>query len=391
MRNNRWSRVVLAVLAASGMACSGGAQKSEAGDLSISVAAISGGPQIVYVRIYGDPDVQPGVTPPYQQIASATSVDATGKFNVSLTAIPVGTYKLHAKGFDAFDAVYDDAAVWESGTPDPTITIVAAQTATGNLMMQQVDVPVISNKAPYVDFLSASSATAWSAAYGGLATSVTLNARAKDGDANLSGYAWFDDVGGAFDAAGTGNISGGIASIGPVAWTPPANFTGTAVLSLEVYDVTLNASRVALTISVTATPGFGSAIVAVGYNSAPIDVDPLLANFIFDPITGAVSGGGQIAAGADTLLTVSGYDPNGDVLTFAFADDCGGSFGAVNQVGTGTNVGTDLAMADVVFTAPATAPSSGICTVTATLDDANGGQQFVNLELTIGLPTPVYP
>jgi hypothetical protein len=386
------SRIFAVVLAGALAACSGSATApGQTGDIAINVAAIATGPQTVLVRLYGPTTVQPGAPAYIDQVIAAQSVAGAGVFTATFPSVPAGTYQVHAKGYDAFDVPPADygnpavAAIWESAGIDPTVTVSGGNTSTTNLFMQEIGVPTFSNNAPFVSAISSDVTSVFSGTNGGQSTIANLTATLIDADADLLGYSWTDDVGGTFGTPG-GALTGASASVATT-WTPPGSFAGTAHLYLEVNDSILNASRVSLTLTVQQTPGYGTVIVNVAFNNNPMMSAPLVANYIQDPNTGAIiGGGGQIAPGADTILTVAAWDPNGDVLAFNFSDTtCAGTFGTPTITGTGT-LGDPYA-AQVIYTAAST-PVVGFttCTLRADILDGNGGELIVNLGITVGLP-----
>lgn len=382
------SRVLAVLLVAALTACGGNAKKTaEAGDLSISIAAITGGPQVVLVRLYGPTTPQPGVPPAIDQVVAAQLVAGAGVFNATFAQVPAGNYQLHARGYDAFDVLpadYDNAEVpfiWDSAPIDPTVTVVSGGTAHGTLAMQEVGVITHSNSAPWVSLLSTSTASVYSAAAGGTATSATLGASLVDADGDLTDYNWSDDVGGTFTVA-AGTFLGAAAQDISTVWMPPAGFAGPATIYLEVWDSVFNASRVSMTLTVLATPGYGTVVADVTYNNSPMIAAPLVANYLPDG-----SGGGQIPLGGTTLLSVSAFDPNGDEVAFDYTDDCGGTF--ANAALFGGLTSADPAISIVEYTVPisATVPESGYCTATADIVDGNGGEMIMTLAIRMGLPT----
>lgn len=399
MRVLKSARVLIVLLAAALTACGGNSKPSPAdGGIKITVAAITGGPQVVLVRLYGPTTTQPGVPPTIDTVVAAQTVAGSGVFTASFPTVPAGTYQVHAKGYNAFDvlpAAYNDPAtppIWESASSDPSVVVTGGSTSSVSLFMQEIGVPEFSNNAPWVSAMAADVSSVYSSTNGGTATSANLTASILDADGDLTGFAWFDDVNGTFGtASGTFSPMVGTANIATT-WTPPPNFAGTAHLALEVYDSIFNASRVVMTMTVIQTPGYGAVLVDVSFNNNPMMASPLVANFLVDPVSGAIlGGGGQIAAGAQTLLTVSAFDPNGDNLQFTFTDDCGGSFGAPTITGTGSSA--DPFFAEVLYTAPATAPASATCVATADIRDfdaitgtAKGGELLVHLGIHVGLP-----
>lgn len=377
------SRILAVLMVAALSACGGSAKKTaDTGDLTISVAAIIGGPQIVYVRIYGPTTAQPGVPPAIDQLGSSL-VSAGNVFTVTFPQIPAGTYQIHARGYAAFDQPYTDPPTWESPATDPVITVTGGNTTTASLFMQEVGVLTFSNNAPWVSLLSSDVSSVFSAANGGTATSAALSASLVDADGDLLSFMWSDDVGGTFGTpSGTFSPMVGAANIAST-WTPPPNFSGVATLYLEVVDSIFNASRVSMSMNVVVTAGYGTVIVNVGYNNNPMMSAPLVANYLLDGLGNIIGGGGQIPAGGTTLLSVSAFDPNGDALSFSFTDSCGGSF--ANAVVTPGLVPTDPFDALVEYTVPVGTPT-GTCTATATITDGLGGELIVNLGIHVGLP-----
>lgn len=389
------SRIFVVLFASALAACSGGGSAPAArGDVSINVSAVmTSPPQTVLVRLYGPPTLQPGAPGYIDTVIAAQAVVGSGTFTATFPSVPVGTYQVHAKGYDAFDVpplAYNDPAtppIWESAPADPSVTVTGGGTASTNLFMQELGVQTISNNAPWVSALASDVTSVWSATFGGQSTIANLTATLFDADGDLNGFLWTDDVGGTFGTP-SGNLTGGTATVATT-WAPPPNYGGLAHLYLEVFDDVFNASRVSLTLTVQQTPGYGAVIVNVAFNNNPIMTSPLVANYILDANNAIIGGGGQIAPGAQTLLTIGAYDPNGDALQFNFTDNCGGTFDAPVVTGAGTSA--DPYLAAVIYTSNALTPPNTTCTATADVLDLDaaslpkGGELIVNLGIHIGL------
>ncbi|RKG62999.1 PKD domain-containing protein [Corallococcus exercitus] len=265
-----------------------------------------------------------------------TNLDKTGgQWGGVVGNLPAGTARtFSAKAYNASNTViYAGEAT--------NITITAAQTTSVLLLLQQSTAPTpFVNSAPKITGVTVSPAQVEPN------KPVALTLTATDADGDTLAYSW-TATGGAFSNA----------AVSAPTWTAPAT-QGTYTVSVTVNDGRGGQAGISLQIAVvTAT---GSANVNVTFNTWPV----------VSQITGTPSG--QVASGGVVTLDVSASDPDGDSLTYAWTDDCGGVF-----AGTASKSPS--------WTAPATAPSSGKCKTKVTVTDGRGGSTTGELTLNVGL------
>jgi hypothetical protein len=371
MHSTKWSRGLVALLAAVAMtACSGSGKKSSDGSVSVSVAAASGIATQVWIRVYGN-----GVDRTIQAVGDAQN----RVFTASFTLLPPGNYLVHGWGYDqAVDAVMvpPAPATYENRGGDIPLTIVAGQNTPLNITLQELNPAATLSHAPVISFISASM---FNVEVG--ASSVTLTARATDADLNLLDWTW-NDAG-----AGTFGTPGGSFTVDPetfsTTWTPAPGTSGLVTISLTVTDSTLNASTISILLNVVpAGTGTGSATITATINAVPMIVDPL------------VVANGQIPANTLTSFGTSAYDPDPiDTPIFTYDNDCGGQFS--NQLEAPFDPASAVGQANPIistvdFLAPSPAPSSGVCNVSVTVADSRGSSVVQNLVITVADPLIAY-
>ncbi|WP_375760808.1 Ig-like domain-containing protein [Corallococcus exercitus] len=256
--------------------------------------------------------------------------------------IPAGTDRtFNAQAFDASGtAIYEGQATG--------VTIESGQTAMVVLMLQQRTAPApFENSAPRLTGISAS---AWQVRAN---QPVTLSLSATDADGDALTYAWTAE-GGAF----------GDATVANPTWTAPAT-PGNYSLDVVVSDGRGAQSGVTLRIAVLQDTGFAN--VAASFNTWPV-----VAQVKGTPF-------GQVAPGGTVTLDVTATDADGDALSYAWSDDCGGGFSTTTA-------------AHGVWTAPASEPTGGQCQVTVAVTDGRGGSTAGTLRLNvIQLQVPTLP
>ncbi len=265
-----------------------------------------------------------------------------GQWGGVMGQIPAGTNRsFHADVFDASNnVIYAGDATG--------VTIANHQTATVVLVLQQKTAPdPFKNTVPFIDSATASSSSV------GPGDAVSLNVAAHDVDAgDTVTYAW-STTGGAFDST---------TSTHPV-WTAPAT-EGTYALTVTVKD-SKNATRsLTLNVDVHAANGRGSAAVSAAFNTWPV-------------VTSVLATPGRVDVGQPTTLATAASDPDGDALTYAWSDGgCGGNF-------------SSTAAQNPTWTAPATAPSAGTCSLVVTVTDGRGGVTTGTVVEQVGAPLSV--
>ena len=251
--------------------------------------------------------------------------------------IPAGTNRTFtAQAFNAANTkIYEGQATG--------VTITAGDTATVVIMLQQSTAPT-----PYVNSAPRITALTASAAQVKPGQTVTLAVTATDADGDALSYTW-TATGGSFTNGSTATPT----------WTAPAA-DGTYTLSVSVSDGKDGLAGLSLKLAVVG--GKGNASVSVSFNSWPV----------VSQVTGTPFG--QIAPGGVVNLNATAADPEGDTLTYGWTDDCTGSFNG-------------LTVKNPVWTAPATAPTGGVCKLTVAVSDGKGGSTTGRLSVNVGLPT----
>ncbi|GMU08194.1 hypothetical protein ASNO1_44470 [Corallococcus caeni] len=264
-----------------------------------------------------------------------TNLDKTGtQWGGVIGNLPAGTGRtFSAKAYNA-----SNTAIYAGEVTN--ITITAAQTTSVLLLLQQTTAPTpFVNSAPKITGVTVSPAQVEPS------KPVNITLTATDADGDTLAYAW-TATGGAFGNAAVSNPT----------WTAPAT-QGTYTLSATVNDGRGGQAGISIQIAVVTVTG--SANVNVTFNTWPV----------VSQISGTPSG--QVATGGVVTLDVSASDSDGDALTYAWTDDCGGVFsGATNKSSN--------------WTAPATAPSSGKCKTKVTVSDSRGGSTTGELTLNVG-------
>ncbi|WP_233585936.1 PKD domain-containing protein, partial [Corallococcus sp. CA054B] len=259
-----------------------------------------------------------------------------GQWRAVLGAIPAGANRtFRAQAFDSSDTqVYEGQATG--------VTITSSATAAVVIVLQQTTAPTpFVNSAPRITGLTASTSRV------DVNESVTLAVTDTDADGDARSYAWTAS-GGTFVDATTASPT----------WTAPAT-EGTYSLNVSVTDG--KGGQAGISLKVAVVRARGSADVAVAFNTWPVAT----------LVTGTPSG--QVAPGGVVSLDVAAVDADNDVLSYSWADDCGGSFSADTQQRP-------------TWTAPATAPASAVCKVTVSLNDGRGGSTTGQLGINVGLP-----
>nr|WP_164933326.1 PKD domain-containing protein [Corallococcus coralloides] len=279
----------------------------------------------------------PGMTP-----LNATLEHSGSQWTGVIGNIPAGADRtFSAQAFDASGtAIHEGQATG--------VTIQSGQTAMVVLLLQQRTAPApFENSAPRISGISAST-------YQVRANqTVTLSLSASDADGDALTYAWTADGGAFGDASGASPT-----------WTAPAT-PGNYSLNVVVSDGRDAQSGVTLRIAVLADTG--NANVAVSVNTWPVVTQVKGTPF------------GQVAPGGTVTLDVAATDADGDALTYAWSDDCGGGFSATTA-------------AQGVWTAPSSEPTDGQCKVTVAVTDGRGGSTAGTLRLNvIQLQVPTLP
>jgi len=225
-------------------------------------------------------------------------------FTGTVTGIPAGPGRVFlAEALNASNQVIFSGSA--------TATIVAGQSASVTIIMQESTSNPFHNSLPQINSLTASTLTVASA---GL---VSVDVGATDPDNDPLTYAWADNCTGSFNPNNTHNS----------AWTAP-NTNTSCTLSITVADNRGGSTTGSFVIQVGAGNN-GSAGVSATTNSFPV-ITGMSATATF------TSGGTKVEAD----ITVNATDPDGNPLTYSWASTCNGTFTAPTAATTHfTNAG----------------------------------------------------
>ena len=192
-------------------------------------------------------------------------------------------------------------------------------------------------------------------------TNVTLLAAAHDLDANETAqlvYSWADAQGAVNFTPATG---------AQVTWQAPDGTTGPASITLTVTDPLGAYAADTFVINVQPAAVVGTVDAFVSLNTWPI-------------ITSVIASPGQLDVGSQTQLTSTGYDADGDPLTFEWTTDCIGTF-SPSAVGQNPTFSPTQVPTNAVN-------GVGTCTLTVNTNDGRGGSNTGSLVISVGpLPT----
>ncbi len=319
--------LVVSVLAlALAVACGGETSVGEA-SLGVSTQALSENDvSRVTVTVSGS-----GISPAISRNLFKTS----GQWGGTLGGIPVGSDRTFlAQAYDSSSTLLYEGQV-------TGVTISQGATAAVFILLQQKTEPGrFNNSAPRVSSLVASSPQVEPG------QSTTLSVAATDADGDTLSYAW---------TATAGTLAN--ATTASPTWTAPTT-EGPHTVNVSVTDGKGGQAGFSLVINVVA--GRGRASVTTSFNTWPVVSQVSVTK-------------GQLLPGDSTGLDVTAVDPDGDTLTYAWSDDCGGSFSSTTAKSP-------------TWKAPATQPPSGTCTASVAPNDGRGGSTQGSLSITIGLP-----
>ncbi|RKG62600.1 hypothetical protein D7X30_04765 [Corallococcus sp. AB011P] len=272
-----------------------------------------------------------GITPDISRNLFKTA----GQWSGTLGGIPVGSGRTFlARAYDGSNTLLYEGQV-------TGVTISQDSTAAVFILLQQKTAPTpFRNSAPRISSLVASSTQLEPG------QSTTLSVTATDADNDTLSYAWTATAGTLANATKAG-----------ATWTAPTT-EGPFTLNVSVTDGKGGQAGFSLVINVLAAKG--KATVTTSFNTWPVVSEVSVTQ-------------GQLLPGDSTGLDVTVADPDGDLLTFSWSDDCGGSF-------------NNATVKKPTWKAPATRPSSGTCTVSVAPNDGRGGSTQGSLSITIGLP-----
>ncbi len=260
-----------------------------------------------------------------------------GRWTGLIGGIPAGTNRLFtADG-------YDSANVRTFAGQTSGVTITRGQTVSVVIVLQQVAAPTpFVNTTPSITSLVASS----NAVAPGEA--VSLAATASDADlGDILSFSW-QASGGSFSASAAATTS----------WTAPTA-EGNYSLTVRVNDSRGAYHAVSIVIGVAAANGRGNALVNATFN-------------VWPQVTSVTATPSHLAPSTTTALAVSANDPDGDALTYAWTSDCGGVFSSTSAAAPS-------------WTAPASAPASGLCLLRVAVSDGRGGSN--NGTITVSFAT----
>jgi hypothetical protein len=227
-------------------------------------------------------------------------------------------------------------------TGDATATIAENQSVVVTLILQQKVAPQpFVNTVPFIDSVVASSSTV------APGDQIALGATGHDVDqGDVLTWSW-TAAAGTFDAPATAVTK----------WTAPST-EGSYAVTVSLSDDHGGVRAVTLNVTVAYGYASGTAIVVADINTWP-DI----------PVVTATPGRVDVGQASKLLATAS--DADGDPLTYAWTDDCKGTF-------------SDPAAPDPTWNAPATQPPTGLCTLAVVVADGRGGHNTGTLTVQVG-------
>ncbi len=327
-------RVLSVLFGALGLWACGQPDPGEQGEVLIGVSA-SGATASDIVRavltISG-----PGITP---DIVVQLSRVGT-QFRGIVSGIPVGVDR--AFHVDAYDGT---GALIFVGDATGVTVVRGTPVSVAIVLRQAMLPPTFVNRAPVIDALIASAVQVVPGAL------VNLRVTAHDPDpADTLTYAW-TATGGSFSATAATLTQ----------WTAPAA-EGAYTLTMTVTDPHGAAVSLSQTITVQAAAERGNAEIIIDVNNWP-------------EVLTVVAAPGRVDVLETSQVTVTATDLDGDPLTYLWQDNCGGTFSLNDRV--------------TQWTAPAVAPSTGICELTVEVRDSSTGLATGRLTLEVGPPLVV--
>ncbi|MCK6544945.1 PKD domain-containing protein [Myxococcota bacterium] len=330
MRMEYYSRPMLGLTIATGLAlstaCGGVDATSDFGevDIGVSAAALSAADVTrVAITVSGD-----GISPDIQRDLSYSG----GQWRGLIGSIPAGPNRSFAAV--AYDG--SGANIYQGSVTGVTIT--RGGVATVAILLQQTTAPdPFLNDTPNINAVLVIP--------GALAPGdrAQVIVQASDPDAgDVLSYQW-TATGGAFDDA----------SVASTYFTAPMT-EGTYALTIAVSDQKSAGRSVTVNVEVSSVRAVGKAFVIASFNTWP-------------EVRGFAAAPSLVAPGASTALTITTFDSEGDTVSLAMSDGCGGTF-------TGSSF----------WTAPAVAPVSGRCTLSVVATDGRGGTGLGSLEVVVG-------
>jgi hypothetical protein len=367
----------LGVVAATALACSGtggGATRPEEdGALAVTVTPGDGAEpplpvNAVWVHVQGTTSL--GATFDLWERAQA----AGGKHELLVPRIPIGTYAAEARAFASAEAQPGDDA--DCASRFVAVQVVRAAEARVLLSLRRARevraATELPNAPPAIEGVGVS-AQVLDSSDPAAGVSITATVSDPDGASDIVGYGWSASYLPPLEAVLV-EQGDGFSPVPPppdpnvgryhvplaARFRPPPEYEGTATMTLAVTDGGGTSSE---SIDVFVHPGSSSGrlLVGVKVNRAPRILEIVVPS-------------AQLPPRGSTTVTAVASDPDGDALTYEWANDCGGSF--VNRTSK-----------TATFQAPA---GTATCRLRVEVRDARGGTNEAWVEVAVVAAPSVY-
>ncbi len=244
--------------------------------------------------------------------------------------IPAGSDRVFvAKAYDSNNKLVFEGKAQSDVDADATSSV--------KIVMQEKVVAQDYNGAPSINSATASSSSVVPG------EKVTLTVVATDPDGDAMTYAW---------TAGSGSFSD--ASVAKTTWTAPST-DGDVSIKVTVKDPDGKSDTVTIKVTVKAANATGNVAISGAINHWPT-------------VLSVTTTAAELAVSGKATVKAVAADTDNDRLTYAWSDNCSGSFNRTNR-------------AAVTWTAPATPVA---CTLTIKVSDGKGGSSSANLYINVG-------